>query len=569
MVVVAGLSGESYDVDNEPFYAAGSRSVQYLCRDPQGRQRLYKILRTPVTAPDAIERARQLMLIGRQTVLNLDAGGTGHAAEAVNWPIDLVVHDGVLAGTVLPLIPMDYLLPDGRPRTLDQLWAAPGQSAAYFRAGLAIRLADIVRALEERQLIHGELTAKNVLWQQAAPLAYVIDTGGLTPVDAAYDRYKDRHDLAALLSGILFLDGGMAAPGMAPRGPMLPADLDPRLRALFDRAFGAGGFGPDARPSAAEWSDALRAVYLTPDGTNYLPEPLAVLDRHTGQHPASAPALPTVAMTAPTGWPPATQPVGYASGPQPLYSPAPQPGNSNTALKVILGALLVVLVIALAVGAVVLTRKDSKNDAGGSTTTTIATTTTTSPPTSTSAKFDVGTLNQQTTDKTPFTADALLPPTFTDSKNVVYTRTSSGAKDCISSNMSQNVKTALQNNNCQQMMTGVYLDPSQTILVSIEVFAFPSNTQSDAVYSGLKGQNQTWDVWCPTDGTGASVCKADLTTMFAATYSSWGRQQYRYLYESYALYINLTQDASLEPNLDAAAHTCVQSVGPDNYWKTR
>ncbi|MEC3954364.1 hypothetical protein VMT65_15090 [Nocardia sp. CDC153] len=566
MVVVAGLSGESYDVDAEPFYAAGSRSVQYLCRDPRGQQRLFKQFRAPLTSPTEIEWARQAMLFGRQTVLAAEAAGgsTGNAAEAINWPIDLVVQDGTPPGVVLPLIPMDYLQPDGRPRTLDALWATPGQVQAYFRAGLAIRLCDIVRVFEDRQLIHGDLSPKNVLWHGAAPLAYVIDTAGLRPVDAAYDRYQDRYDLAVLLYRILFLDPGVAAVPGAPWQPAVgyPPDLDPRVRALFDRAFGNGGFGPDARPSALEWGDALRATYLTPDGANYVPESLAVLDRHAGQRPASAPALPTVALTAPvpspTGW---SQPQ-----PQVAYSGAPQGNSPNTALKVILGVLLVVLVIAIAVGAVVLSGKDSKPTASP---TTPPTTTTTAPPTTTTAAFDKSTLNQQATDKTPFTADALLPSTFTDSKGVVYNRTSSGAKDCVSQNMSDNVKTALQNNKCQQMMTGVYLNPDQTILVSIEVFAFPSNTEADTTYTGLKGQDQTWDVWCPTQGVGSSVCQANLKTMFAATYSSWGRQQYRYLYESYALYINLTQDSSLEPNVDAPAHTVIQVVGPDNYWKTR
>ncbi|WP_157514152.1 hypothetical protein [Nocardia concava] len=568
MVFVAGMSGESYDVDAEPFYAAGSRSVQYLCRDPRGQQRLYKQFRTPVTSPDGIEWARQAMLLGRQTVANT-GGSTANAAEAVNWPIDLIVHDGVLAGVILPLIPMDYLLPDGRPRTLDQLWSGvPGQTATYFRAGLGIRLCDIVRVLEDRHLVHGDLSAKNVLWHATVPLAYVIDTAGLQPVEAAYDRYKDRYDLAALLYRTLFLDAG-AGPG-APWQPTrgYPADLDPRLRALFDRAFGNGGFGPDARPSASEWADTLRAAYLTPDGANYISEHLAVLDRFTGQRPASAPALPTVAFgqsTAPgppTGW----------SQPQPLvYSQAPQPqsGDSNTALKVILGVLLVVLVIALGVGAVVLTRGDSENTAKTTTTTTVPPTTTTAPPTTTTAAFDKSTLNQQATDKTPFTTEAMLPQNFTDSKNVLFTRRSSGVKDCTTTNMSQNVKTALGDNKCQGMVTGTYISQDDKILVSVEVFAFPSNTEAENLYNGLKGANQTWDVWCPTQGVGSSVCQADYDTLFGATYSSWGRQQYRYVYESYGVYINLAKDSALEPNLDAPAHTSIQVVGPDNYWKPR
>ncbi|MGW4244622.1 hypothetical protein, partial [Nocardia sp. NPDC004722] len=226
-----------------------------------------------------------------------------------------------------------------------------------------------------------------------------------------------------------------------------------------------------------------------------------------------------------------------------------------------------VLVIAISVGAVVLSSGSSKHDAATTTTVTTPLTTTTAPPTTTTAAFDKSTLNQQATDKTPFTADALLPSTFTDSKGVVFSRTSSGAKDCIASNMSQNVKTALQNNKCQQMMTGVYFNPDQTILLSVEVFTFASDTDASSVYTGLKGANQTWDIWCPTEGVGSSVCKANLDTMFAATYASWGRQQYRYLYESYALYVNLAQDSSLEPNLDAPAHTIINNVGPDNYWK--
>ncbi|MFE5287464.1 hypothetical protein ACFRAQ_21070 [Nocardia sp. NPDC056611] len=548
MVVVTGLSGESYDVDGEPFYAAGARSVQYLCRDPRGHQRLYKLYRNPVTAPDAIEWARQAMLFGRQTVLAATGGSSG-AAEAVNWPIDLVQHDTALIGAVLPLIPMDYLQPDGRPRTLDHLWAAPGQTTPYLRAGLAVRLCEIVRVLEERQLIHGDLSAANVLWQPAAPLAYLIDTAGLMPADRAHDRYKDRYDLAALLYRTLLPDS--AGPPGAPWQPGgVPADLDPRVRALFDRAFGNGGFGPDARPSAQEWGDTLRTVYLT----------------QAGFGSSTAPLPPT--HTSPTGW----------SAPQPLvtYHGAPPSNSTNTALKVILGVLLVVLVISIGVGVVVLSGDDKTTDGakGSSITTTAPTTTTSTTAPSTSGTLgtsgvDKATLNQQGTDKTPFTADALLPSSFTDSKGVVFTRRSSGVKDCVASNMSQNVKTALQANKCVQMVTGTYIDKSDKLMTSLEVFAFPSSTEAEAIYTSLKGQKQTWDVWCPTQGIGASVCQSDLDTLWAATYSSWGRWQYRYLYEAYSLSIDLAVDASLQPSLDAPSRTVLQLVGPDNYWKPR
>ncbi|MGW4356575.1 hypothetical protein ACWELJ_31265 [Nocardia sp. NPDC004582] len=547
MVVVTGLSGESYDVDGEPFHAAGARSVQYLCRDPRGQQRLYKLYRNPVTAPDAIEWARQAMLFGRQTGL---AAAAGSAAEAVNWPIDLVQHDAALIGAILPLIPRDYLQPDGRPRTLDQLWAAPGQTTPYLRAGLAVRLCEIVRVLEERQLIHGDLAAENVLWQPAAPLVYLIDTAGLLPADRAHDRFKDRYDLAALLYRTLLPDS--AGPPGAPWQPGgVPADLDPRVRALFDRAFGNGGFGPDARPSAQEWGDTLRAVYLTQAGF--------------GTSAASLPPTPT----SPTGW----------SAPHPLvtYHGAPQPDSTNTALKVILGVLLVVLVIAIGVGVVVLSGDDKTgNTATGSSTTTTAPPTTTAPTTTTAVptasgtpELDKTTLNQQGTDKTPFTADALLPSSFTDSKGVVFTRRSSGVKDCIASNMSQNVKTALQDNKCVQMVTGTYIDKSDKLMTSLEVFAFPSSTEAEAIYTSLKGQKQIWDVWCPTQGVGSSVCQSDLDTLWAATHSSWSRWQYRYLYEAYSLSIDLKVDASLEPSLDAPSRTILQLAGPDNYWKPR
>lgn len=578
MVVVAGLSGESYNVDAEPFYAAGSRSVQYLCRDPRGQQRLYKLYRTPVGSPEAIEWARQAMVLGRDSVLTAEAGGStgAGAAEAIGWPLDLILHEGLLIGAILPLIPLDFLQPDGRPRTFDLLWGAAPQ-AAYFRVGLMIRLCDIVRVLDERGLVHGDLSPKNVLWHGTAPLAYVINTAGIAAAEAVPDRFKDRYDLASLLWRGLF-------PGAGPQpGSVIPAELDARVSALFDRAFNPV-FTADARPSPYEWAEALRAAFLTPDGATYLPEALAVLDRHA----AGFAAAPTVAITPTGGMPPTSgipqqslpptvgmtvgSQTGWSNPQQPLvYQTAPQ-GNSNTALKVVLASLVAVLLIAVVVGVVVLGRNsgnDHSTASGTSTTTTSAPGKSTTPPAPSTPTFDKGTLNQSGTDKTPFTADALLPQTFTDSKNVAYTLRSSGSKPCVSSNMSQNVKDALNSNSCQNMMTGVYIDQSDKILLSIEVLAFPSQNQATTVYNGLKGQNQTWDIWCPTNGTGSSVCQAPTKTMFAATYSSWGQQEYRYLYESYALYINLTQDTSVTDWLEAPAKGILDVVGPDNYWHTR
>lgn len=471
----------------------------------------------------------------------------------------MVVQGGTLVGVVLPAGPGDFVVSDGSPLTFDRLYLeVENPPDAYLRVAVLIRACEIVEMLDERVLVYGE-----------------------------------RFGLAVLIYQGLFL-----APDAPPSGDEIwqpssgiPEDLDPHLRTLLDRALG----GPQIRPSAGEWRAGLREVFLTADGAFYRQDSMVVLDWHTQQFRTAgaappvgqvvpmtpaAPAPPTAPMAA--GIPaPAAAPVGAAFTPPPPSWPAapsyipptgpvppnrPAPSNNSGAL--LAGILVAVAALVAVVSLVALNMRDTDEVNTASTSRSYSYDPTTSSyahytPTTT-PPFDWNSLGNAVTDKTPFTSNALLPQSFRDSKNVEYTLRAGGVKDCITRDMSQNVKNILTHYNCSEMIAGSYIDQSNQILVSVNVMAFPTTAEADSLYETMKGQTQDWAVWCPQEGAGASVCDSYVGY---ATRSGWGAKNYRYVFKSTALYINLTQDTDIRDWLDAASSAVVSEVGPENFWQ--
>ncbi|WP_039819134.1 hypothetical protein [Nocardia otitidiscaviarum] len=626
---MTGTSGDVYFVAGNPYGTAGGRSRLFRCRDRHGRERVYKLYGTAVTDAHAIGWAARAAHFGREIVLPAERrGGVAATPESsIGWPLDLVRRDGDLLGAILPLTPGEFLEPDGSPLTLHRLCLAGQQPPdAYYRVAVAIRICEIATALEERDLVHGALFPRNLLWSRFQPHVYLLECDGLrygrvaapegillekwcdprllTGAVPGPDRFSDRFGVAALLYRCLFL--ATEAPARvrsgwrAPSG--FPPELDPRLRALFDRAF-TDPTATDDRPRASEWLDALQDAYLLGDGSFYNQAAVAVLDRHTQRVRAEDTTGPIDTGFSAAGdadppridatdGPVATddpgdrsttdepddpvvtdEPHGSYAARSPLerawpvdaHRPAPTPAvapvNTGSRGTVVL-ALVALAVAGIALVAVTL-RETAAPDLTSSATSQQALAPEARAPVSTAPAFDWGTLQSATTDTTPFTSEALLPHSFRDAMNVEYTLRAGGVQDCITTEMSQNVKDILAQYNCTHMVAGSYVDHSNQILVSVNVLALPTSSDADSLYETMKGQVQDWAVWCPQQGPGASVCDSYIG---AATRSGWGSKSYRYVYKSTALYINLTEDTDITDWLDAAAEAAVSEAGPENHW---
>jgi hypothetical protein len=401
-----GDSGDDYDVDADPLNETGGQSVLYGCRDSRGRRRVYKRYNVPVGDPAEIGRIAALA--GRGARVVADAERTGRLAEtalsSINWPIDVVRYAGDVAGVVLPLIPAPFLQTDGRPLTFDYLClASQNPPKATFRVGVLIRACDIFAELEQLELAHGDVSAKNLVWSRDEPHAYLIDCDGLRPYTSAaqhgvgtegfrdprwisrrisaHDRFSDRFGLAAMMYRGLFLNPG--APTLVhgrwtkPSG--IPSRLDQRLQDLFADAFD-DPFATDARPTAARWRAALYEVFVKGGrGGARNDDALEVLNEHAqywindfaattsripkqppGRPAPVAPVRPRVTQYTYLTAPPAVAPAQAQAQAQaqtaattpatiPAATPANRPGPSRGALvlgvvAVAVGILAIVLV---------------------------------------------------------------------------------------------------------------------------------------------------------------------------------------------------------------------------------
>ncbi|MFI6871166.1 hypothetical protein [Nocardia sp. NPDC050406] len=487
-------------------YAVAGQAIGpglYPCRDRAGRDRLYKLFNQPVTDAGVIGWVARAVCFGREIVF---------AAE------DRVGSAGVAASAMT--WPIDLVKHEN---TLLGVVLPSGPGDFQLPDGSMLTFDQ----LYTRSAAPPDAYLRVAVLIRACEIVEVLDETSLV--------HGERFGLAVLIYRGLFQGTDVAphepGPWQPPSG--IPRELDSRLLGLFDRAFGV----PHVRPSAGEWRVGLREAFLTADGTHYRADALTVLDRRTTQF---APAAPLTPPPAPAGWQP---PPARATG-------------------VLIAAILLVVAALVGVAALVTVNMRETDEQTAAPTTTYSY----SPSeyyTPTTAPFDWSRLNAQATDPTPFTSEALLPQSFRDAKNVEYTLRAGGVKDCVTNGMSQNVKDILSQYGCSHMIAGSYIDASDQILVSVNVMAFPTTDAANTLYETMKGQTQDWAVWCPQHGVGSAVCDSDISY---ATRSGWGAQNYRYVYESTALYINLTQDTDIKDWLDAAAREAVLKSGPENHW---
>ncbi|MFE2924206.1 hypothetical protein [Streptomyces goshikiensis] len=394
---LSGSSGRRYAVDDAELNSGGQARL-YRCRDDKGVVRVYKEYRTPLADPADIAQLTRIQQVGQAVVARAEAAGSfaETADSSVNWPIDIVRSGRQVSGVVVPLIPGDFMRDGKSPRTLDFLsLARANPPRAAVRVGVLIRVCDIFAFLESAQLLHGDVSAKNLVWRPSPSHAYLIDSDGIrsfSPAPAhgvctpgwedprlqdqkipAHDCYSDRYALAlALYKGLFLNPGGPQYVGGTWSGAScFPQRLDPKLRSMFARALDQP-LATDDRPTAAQWRSALQAVYLDDKGDFRRPA-LDVLDTYAQDYraafaqpkaaarvPAPAPAPVLVPARRPAQRP-VQQPAARRAAPPPQPPPPPPPSGDGAGWW----ALVAVLVIALIGGAGYLVYQGREEDGAG------------------------------------------------------------------------------------------------------------------------------------------------------------------------------------------------------------
>ncbi|MFD9891476.1 serine/threonine-protein kinase [Amycolatopsis sp. NPDC059027] len=171
-------------------------------------------------------------------------------------------------------------------------------------------------------------------------------------------------------------------------------------------------------------------------------------------------------------------------------------------------------------------------------------------------------LDSEAGDTTPLTASALLADSFTDDKNVRYTRTNGGVRNCVTEYLSQEVRDLLRRSGCDKAVAGTYRDSSGKVLVMVWVVPMKNDQTAKTAYDAY--DSGSWGIMCPGSGPGAEICDDNKDTSRAVR-GGYSRQTHRYLIKSNALYINLSRDSGAKPALVSAASAAVDSAGPMNH----
>ncbi|WP_306361682.1 hypothetical protein [Nocardia sp. CC227C] len=356
---VAGRYGR-YRVDAEPLNSSGGQSILYTCRDDENRTRVFKRYRAPMTARPEIDTLGEIAARGARITADAERADTvaATAESSVNWPIDIIEESDTVIGVILPLIPARFLNEQGKPLTLDFLYVAAAQPPrTAVRVGVLLRACDILAYLYDLGLVHGDISMKNLVWDRRSPHAYLIDCDSVHPATEvrergvgtagwrdprwvagripAHDRYSDRFALAVMVYRALLLNPGAPelVDGDWARPSGIPDDLPARLRSLFDRAF-HDPFATTERPTAVEWRDALKAVFLTDDAGAFRNPALRTVDRYADRF-RPPPVRPKPAVRRPS------PPVSAAN----LATTPPDDPWLTTKLAITVGVVLMVFAL--------------------------------------------------------------------------------------------------------------------------------------------------------------------------------------------------------------------------------
>ena len=339
--VVRGMHG-TYSVDAQPF-ASGGQAKVFNVTSTAGL--VYKRFDDPLADQTDIRRLGRLTTEGRRVFL-ADKQKLGDAPQSsILWPIDLVISQTKsVVGIVMPRIPDRYFLAGGPARDLQWLFLRKTEPPAVAeRVAILIRFAEIMAWLRERDLVHGDLNQKNLVWAiDPHPSGILIDTDGIhssttglrngvqTPFwtdprqiagnIAQHDVHSDAYLLSLAIYRTLYL-----TPGNLPRqrdGSFMKARIRAGTPELVGRMLSSALNQPlaaETRPEPKEWVEALHVTFFPKGKVNG-----KSVERIEQINLAESNSARSGAATRPSGGQPRSRPPTRSNAPaQPTRPTAP------------------------------------------------------------------------------------------------------------------------------------------------------------------------------------------------------------------------------------------------------
>lgn len=326
----------------------------------------------------------------------------------------------------------------------------------------------------------------------------------------------------------------------------LPGELTELIAACLAKA-------PEARPKVPDLLDSLAALK---GDTQWLPAGIITM---IAEHRTAALAATRVDPQA--GQPPAQPP-----------SPPPTKPSWLPALGWALGACALGVLITLAAidsssgtsDPTPTTSAESETDTSTSdyydTETSSSEEETTTEETTTT---DEETLDDASTDQTPFTLDAFMPDDFTDDSGRHHRYEAGSTRSCTDY-ASDEVASVLTSNGCSEMLVANFVDDDSEILTTVWVYPFADYATADTVYNDFDAKNfMHLGCWDPNSGPGSGVCDGDTD---AADEWQYIGQDHRYVVVAQSKWIDLRSDGSGDEQLKSAGSQARSSASPDNYY---
>lgn len=279
---------QTYESEAEPFISRGEGDLFRLA----DRRYLYKRYHGARTSEAEQARLDEIIAAGR-TIHEARKSLTG--ISAVSWPVDITTNADGVTGVIITRAPDRFYREDGGGvRDLHCLYLQRARPPSLGpRIAVLIRLMETMRSLREVNLVHGDVSASNVLWSiSPSPRVYLIDADGLryhhtpsgrkrftltwqdprlhTAMIGEHDRYSDDWALAAMIWRVFSLrpdkldalhlaDDAKAVARLVPREYR---EIGDALVTIFSHPLET-----TCRLSASDWHARLCNVFLRPDGT--------------------------------------------------------------------------------------------------------------------------------------------------------------------------------------------------------------------------------------------------------------------------------------------------------------
>ena len=184
------------------------------------------------------------------------------------------------------------------------------------------------------------------------------------------------------------------------------------------------------------------------------------------------------------------------------------------------------------------------------------------PPASASSTGGGASLDNAATDKTPFTADALVAKTFTDDKNVAYALKFAQSQPCAKVGDAA-VQAIIKSAPCGSLMAASWIDPGGRVVVSAMVIPYQDAATAAGIYKKLATTHTgDYSQWCPPAGQpGADACPK-VGKGGAFTREGKFGSFHRYVLITTAVFADVRNDDSQKDWLTSAAHGAFQNTLP-------